>query len=271
MKEVTDYKEVLEALREVKQHAKGFCANFFPMPDRVGGWIAGRRLRMVGYPGVRVFLRAAASFDYLYFFAEEPLQLSIALPGLVSIAPRTLVAELVGKKTGLDDLQSRFNEAGFQHHKTLQRMVRQSRPDDAAIPAQPVETALDGDVKELLELLQRIFDPYADSIPNELELREALSKGCISIVRRDDNIAALMFLEIAGQSATVRYWAVDSRYRNLGLGAVVMRHALRLTAPRRINLWVISANKDAISKYQHYGFIEDGMEDRIMLMQKEAK
>ena len=166
-------------------------------------------------------------------------------------------------------MQSLFVEVGFHHHKTLKRMVRESQPADAVIGVQSVETATESDTDALLALLHGTFDAYADSIPDEVELREALGKGCIHCVRQDGHIAAMIFLELAGQMATVRYWAVNSCYRNAGLGAVVMRHALRLAAPRRMNLWVISANEDAIAKYRHFGFADDGMEDRIMVLEKE--
>ena len=41
----------------------------------------------------------------------------------------------------------------------------------------------------------------------------------------------------------------------------------RCTTSRRVVLWVIADNVDAISKYGHYGFSEDGMIDNIMVSQ----
>jgi GNAT superfamily N-acetyltransferase len=269
MKPVDTFAQVMAAFRAARQGARDFQANLFPSPEKIETWIRRRSLLHEDIGGTHLFVRRTPELDHLYFFAPDRPSLETALGAWRT--PAVAVADVIGKGTGAEDTAACFRRAGFSLHKTLVRMFRAPVEGDTRPPEAPdVEPALPADTAAVSSFLRAVFDPLCDQIPDEAETAEAIAAGGVWVIRERPGLAALIHFERQGQVAQIRYWAVAAGGRNRGTGARLMRTALRLTHPRRVYLWVIQTNADAIAKYRHYGFAEDGLEDRVMVRPKET-
>lgn len=75
----------------------------------------------------------------------------------------------------------------------------------------------------------------------------------------------MLFFETQGFTSTLRYWLIAPEYRLQGVGSGLMhRYFDDNPAIRRFLLWVITANANAIGKYEHYGFVPDGLVDHVL-------
>jgi GNAT superfamily N-acetyltransferase len=114
-----------------------------------------------------------------------------------------------------------------------------------------------------------LLDRHADQIPELDALEVAAANGNILLARVGAELAGLLFFEQWRLSAILRYWVLAERYRNQGIGALLIEWFFRLSGEsRRISLWVVADNRDAIEKYRHYGFERDRLVDQVMLMKK---
>src|SRR5207248_2912846 len=115
-------------------------------------------------------------------------------------------------------------------------------------------------------------DPYRDRIPHDNELAELVTGRKILLIRRGAAVGGVLIFETTGLTSHLRYWYVNQRFRDQGIGARLMRTFLRVSSGgRRILLWVVSGNADAIAKYRHYGFQAESLVDWIMIDKEEAQ
>jgi len=76
----------------------------------------------------------------------------------------------------------------------------------------------------------------------------------------------LLFFEVTGQSSLLRHWLVAPAHRDQRIGARLMRRYFAdCKDVRRFLLWVISDNHNAIDRYRHYGYQQDGLIDQVLI------
>jgi len=242
--------------------------NWFAAPERVDEWIArGSLATLQGERAVLIF-RRDNGFWRVYHVAADMVALSQILSEVCGghEINGVLTTDLVGRATDLEGVAGIYRERGFSDHNCLIRMSR-------AIPAQSVEGCTEGvvfaspeDVEEASAFLRRLLDPYTDQIPEEAEIREAAVRRNLLLVRHRKALGGLLLFETVGITSHLRYWYVDDGARNQGIGARLMHRFLSLTqASKRLILWVVRDNHDAIEKYRHYGFQPEALVDRIMI------
>jgi len=204
--------------------------------------------------------------------AADQSALLAALGKLVEAMPgKLMVADLVGKPEDAMRVAQAYQRHGFVPHAKLMRMQRTGAQPLAKDSATDVELARVEDVSALHAFMQRWLDPLSVQIQSVEELREAVAANAIFLVRDGDGLAGILIQEATGQSTVLRYWHVASHRHGRGIGSRLM-HAFfaRCALSRRVTLWVIAGNADAIAKYHHYGFSADGMVDNIMVRQPEV-
>ena len=77
-----------------------------------------------------------------------------------------------------------------------------------------------------------------------------------------------LFFEVTGQSSLLRHWVVDGAHRDRRVGSRLMRRYFAdCKDVRRFTLWVISDNDNAIDRYKHYGYQQDGLIDQVLMRQ----
>jgi Acetyltransferase (GNAT) family len=259
--------EVFDATQKVKADAPAFCTNFFPVERKLQGWINHGELAGEFLNGAAFFFRRDRDFWHLYFCAKsvEVLEREIALLG--KLQTERIVVDLIGSEGALADLVTLLERAGFRRYSRLQRMTRSTQsglPRASTDKAQVVYADLT-DRDAILDLLNCSFDRYADQLPMPHEIDAAIASRQMLAIKCEGKVAALLFFETQGFTSTIRYWVVSEAFRARRFGAALMHCYLEAQrAVRRFILWVVTANENAIRKYQHYGYAADGLIDHVL-------
>lgn len=265
---VTDGAQIAERIREVRRGSRGFITNFFAGHKQIDAWTRRGDLSLMQGERCLWIRRRDCDFAHLYFFAADSQAIENSLASIVAVSDDTSLAiDLVGRQDDTGLLAEVFRRHGFADQAILVRMslaVGESLAGNSM--ASDVTPALPEDAPALVALLERQFDRYSKQLPDEQEVLEAIDAGNILIVRHNMAIVGLLFFEITGAAATLRYWCVDEAFRGQGVGAKLIRSMFHLCRScRSIVLWVYAENTNAIVRYRHYGFRETDTVDRILL------
>jgi GNAT superfamily N-acetyltransferase len=277
MQPITDSAQLFDAIQRVRQGSSGFTTTFFASREQAQAWIDRTALSYASHDHALLIFRRDRDFHHLYHVAADAKALTAALASLpspdVAAEPgAALTADLVGREADVRALAELYRRAGFAQYTSLFRMVRLADPaavDDYEDPQ--VVFAGPADAPAILAFLERLLDRFAEQTPDLDEIDQAIAKQNIIIVRRGSELGGLLFFETTGQTSILRYWFVDDRHRNEGIGARLIKTFFRLCrGGKRIMLWVIADNSDAIAKYQHYGFRAESLVDQIMIRKRGA-
>jgi hypothetical protein len=271
---------VFDVLQRVKAGAPAFCTNFFPAQAKLQSWIEHGELQVAVGDSAAVFLRKNRDFWHLYFCATSFETLRRGLMGLPVWHTERLVVDLVGQEKTLSDLAAVLKSTGFRPYSRLQRMARPAEPipasqssseavrnsGDSVEDSPPVVLADRSDRDAVLALLESSFDHYADQLPVAHEVEAALASRQMLAIICEQAVAALLFFETQGFTSTLRYWVVAEPFRSRRFGGALMRHYFAIhSAVRRFILWVVATNENVVRKYQHYGYLPDGLMDLVLV------
>jgi ribosomal protein S18 acetylase RimI-like enzyme len=260
--------EVLTAIQKVKAAAPAFCTNFFPAQKKLQDWIAQGELMSETRDGAAFFFKKDRDLWHFYFCGASVAMLRHEMANLPVLKTERMVTDLVGSETALAKVMVSLEEAGFRKYSHLQRMARTGGAGAVAAGGEdaPVVFADASDRKAILDLLESSFDHCADQLPAPYEIDAAIAARQIFTIKCDDELAAMLFFETQGFTSTIRYWVVARRFQSKRLGASLMRHYLAThSAVRRFVLWVVATNENAVKKYQHYGYVADGLIDHVLV------
>ncbi len=274
MQLVSTSDQLRDAVARVPRTSGACTTNFYASATQAAKWITARALRMYEDPKRAVLiLHRDGGLDRLYHVAADLSALSTALATL-SPTPeaRTIVTDLIGKADPLNAVVHSHREHGFSIHTRLLRMQSTTPAQETQSANKGVESASEHDVPRIHQFLAERLDPLSEQVPDIQVIRDAVAARSILVALQGVELVGVLIYEIVGFTATLRYWQVDARSRDMGVGATLMRGFLqRCEGCRRILLWVIASNSDAISKYRHYGFREDGLTDDILVKQVETE
>lgn len=264
---VADPATLTRAIAQVPRTCAGHTTSFFATRERIVEWVRKGTLSVLQAEKALLVLRRDRDFVRVYHVAAEANALAHALSELAQATQTGVyVSDLVGHPSHLVPIVNTYRGAGFATHGQLIRLQRINADENATIIPDGVRPASAADLSSVQELLERQLDPWLEKIPDADELREKINGGAVLVVAQGSGIAGCLVYETTGVSTVLRYWHMDLRLRNRGIGSRLMRSFLhRCAASRRILLWVIAGNTDAIDKYHHYGFHEDGLVDNIMV------
>jgi GNAT superfamily N-acetyltransferase len=271
MQTVETTEQLAGAINRIKQGAARFTTNWFVAPEQAQTWIGRGNLSHVEDTHSLLIFRRDRDFYHIYHAASDHASLARALSSLSSIGASTVAADLVGRPADVNALASVYQGHGFEDYQLLFRMVR--TPGDYSWDGyHDPQVAFAGiaDALEVNVLLNELLDPLVDQIPELDEIRDAAERRKILIVRCGNTVAGILLFEATGLTAILRYWYARHTFRNQGIGARLMKTFFYLCrSSKRIILWVIKNNADAVAKYQHYGFREEVLVDRIMILNTE--
>lgn len=274
MQTVDTVEQLAGAIERIREGAARFTTNWFVTPGQMQAWIGRRALFHVVDRNSLLVFRRDRDFYHMYHAASDHTSLARALStlGSVSASNTTIAADLVGRPDDVAAMASIYRERGFGDYRILYRMLRLSdknSPNDYHDPQ--VVFAGAADAPSVYAFLNELLDPLADQIPELDEIGAAAERRKILIVRRGNSLAGILLFETTGLTAILRYWYSRFAFRDQGIGGRLMKMFLHLCrTSKRIMLWVIEGNEDAIAKYQHYGFREEGLVDRIMVTRMES-
>lgn len=271
MRRLQDWQDYRECVATIPRVTGAYTTNLYAGSDQVEDWCKSGSLNVIEKEGAVLLLRSNRGFQHVYHVAKDKGALAAAL---INLPAGTYTADLVGQAAALDGLSEPYDAAGFAKYAFLCRMALTQQPtiqreNDKAdsIP----EVALIKHAPEISALLDRLLDRFSEPPPSVSELERAAQAGQLLFVRRGEAVAGMLMYELRGQLAHLRLWHVDANARGEGIGRQLMAAFFaRTSSARRKILWVIGDNIRSINIYRHYGFREDGLLDRIMLLRKES-
>jgi ribosomal protein S18 acetylase RimI-like enzyme len=254
------------------RRAGPLVTNFYPVPDKLQRWIERGQLYSMTASNVLFVLRRDRDFLHVSFVTSAAAELATAVRELIASIAETITVDLLGPRDRMAELVDLFARAGFRPQRELHRMTRQV--EHGPPPAEPdpeVVLAGAGDGAALAGMLETELDRFTEQIPDEDEMARAAAERKILIVRADparadSAIAGMLFYELTGRSSLLRHWVVDPAHRDRRIGARLMRRYFAdCRDVRRFLLWVISDNHNAIDRYRHYGYLQDGLIDQVLI------
>lgn len=261
---VRSWDEYERTVGSVRRVSGTYTTNMYALKSQVEQWCASGSLGLIMVDRAALLLRTDRDFVRVYHVAEDLPALAAALQALPA---GTYVADIVGKGSALEDTCDSYVAQGFKTHKFLQRMCRgkvDAPISHASLVASP------GDARLTHAFLERLLDPLTEQIPEIAELEREAKAGHLLLVRRGDTIVGMLLYDLRGATGHLRFWHVDDTARGEGVGRQLMAGFLeRCATAQRLLLWVLGDNERSIAIYRHYGFVADGLLDRIMIQHKE--
>ena len=293
MKQLPSVAAIYEQMGQARR-AGPLVTNFYPVPDKLQRSIERGELFSMTAGNVLFVLRRDRDFLHLSFVASAATELGAALRELIAGVAETITVDLLGPRERVAELTELFVQAGFRGHCVLHRMTKVTKQAEVSPPAPDPEVVFAGrdDAAALAGMLDTALDRHAEQIPDEDEMARAASERKILVVRSGPtigeagsrgvgtptalpagrgsspvgSIAGLLYFEVTGQSSLLRHWLVDPAHRDRRIGARLMRRYFAdCNDVRRFLLWVISDNHNAIDRYRHYGYREDGLIDQVLI------
>jgi ribosomal protein S18 acetylase RimI-like enzyme len=218
-----------------------------------------------------IVLRTDRDIKRLYHAAPDCVRLLKALTTLDEEVDGVQVSELLGRGDNAQPCVDTYRACRFRDHTTLLRMTKiMQSPDHPAVSASACHAHAEH-AFIISDFLGRVLDPLRDHVPTRVEICEAIAARRVLIKSASQEIRGILFYEEEGAGSVLRYWYVDPAHSDEGIGGQLMREYIRLCqGKKRISLWVVADNHDAIKKYRHYGFEFDGLSDRILIRSRRA-
>jgi hypothetical protein len=250
---------------DLARRAGPLATNFYPSPDKLQRSLDRGQLFLRTIGDVLFVLRRDRDFVHLSYVTTSAADLAGAVRELASGVSEPIALDLIGKREQIEALAAPFQRAGFRAHCALHRMTRPGEASPTA-PDPEVVFATEDDGAALSAMLEGALDRFSEQIPDEDEMRRAAGERKVLIIRSGPAIAGLLFFEATGQSSLLRHWLVDPTQRDRRVGARLMRRYFAdCKDVRRFLLWVISDNDNAIDRYRHYGYQQDGLIDQVLI------
>lgn len=261
MKTVNSFDEVRTYISKVRGLRKGFLTNFFPEQKKIDMWTSHECLYVVEGEETAIFLKKDDGFTYILYCATTKEQL---LGALASLPEDTYVFDQIVDARADASLLDGFKAMGFEVRKSLVRMSKINETPEPVADAS-VYDATKEDIPVLDELLHEHFDKYAEQLPTIEELNEFVELKHVIVKRTDDKIAGFIFYDQSPSTLYLRYWLVNTEFRNQRVGSELFHeYNRRGAACKRHMLWVVEDNENAIKRYEHYGYKNEAMKDYVL-------
>lgn len=262
MVKIQSFEEVRNRINRVRSLRKGFITNFFPEQRKIEIWTNHNLLFVEEAEEVTLFIKQDDGFKYLFYCATNKEVLNDVLCSLPS-DEKYVVDQIVDARTD-ESIIDLFKSNGFTIRKSL---VRMSKINENLENYEPDGTykALDIDLHCIQEMLYTQFDKYSEQIPTIDELMDFQKLNHIIVYKVNADIAGFILYDKTASTIHWRYWLVNPKYRNLGIGSLLVQEFKKRAAScRRHILWVVENNENAIKRHKHYGYKFENMKDYVM-------
>ena len=268
MLKVESYEQTQLFTRQIRQQRKGFVTNFFWDANKHPYWLSEGSLQYEESEECVLMAHQNEGFINLYYIAISFDAVAAMIKSLQK--EQDIVVDIVCKGEG-DIEQEAFRQMGFLTYRCLYRMNHVGLLAQADwLKDDGVNYGTKEDAKLVQQSLLKDFDPLCEQLPSLKELEDFAERLQLLIIKDGDKLCGFLIAEITGVSWYLRYWYTSPNYRNLGIGAKLLRASLidGINTKRQM-FWVISDNKNAIKRYEHYGFTRENMNDYVMIKRKQ--
>jgi len=275
MNKLTNYNEIQNTIKLVKENSKGFITNFYSEPEKIKHWIENGQFHKMIIGNTVFFLKEEIEFSRLFYYSSSKEALNNSLSKFNSFIGNTLfVADVIGKESEVQSIAQVFNENGFYLYTTLNRMSRGTTKNDLKKPFAIKNSEIEHSAA-IFTLLHQYFDPIAEQLPTKDEIGNWIKLNHLFLIEERGKILGFVIFDLIGVTAYLRYWFVHPQHRNNKCGSTLLNEFFTRTAETKRQLfWVIQSNDNAISRYIHYGFKNENLFDYVITnknIQYEAK
>jgi ribosomal protein S18 acetylase RimI-like enzyme len=268
MDKVVSYEQIQDMVKQIRTLKNGFVTNFYWDDQKHPYWIIEGSLCYEAKPDCYILVHQANEFSNIYYITTN---IRTFLRHFTEIElENDIVLDVITKGDDIDFI-SVFLSYGFEEYKHLFRMIHTGLMTvEEEYISNTIISANKKDIEALKTVLYDCFDPLAEQLPSNMELSDYIDKDEIFLVRDKDTICGFIIFEIIGVTWYLRYWYTSPDYRNLGIGASLLKASLiRGNNTKRQILWVMSHNENAIKRYEHYGFKRELLNDYVLVKRKQ--
>lgn len=268
MDRIVSYEQIHGFIGEIKNLQRGFVTNFFWDETKHSYWIANQEFFYKKVGDCYLFLRKNDSFWNLFYLSIDMDTVADAIKQIQT--EKDLVVDVVVKGDDKCDVETLAN-AGFVPYKSLFRMSHIGLlAKDKWNIQDDVTFADETDACLVYYSLQSDFNPICEQLPSLQEVKDYIQKNSLLVVKDSNQLCGYLLFELKGKTSWyLRYWYTSPSYRDLGIGAQLLKAALAIgKATKRQQLWVISDNDNAIKRYEHYGFRRENIQDYVLIKRK---
>ncbi len=261
---ITSPRSVLEEIEAVKRGSRSLVTNYYPNEELLARWIGAGDLSRERIAGTTFLFKREEDFLRLLYVSPSPEALGTGLDALAGRS-EILVTEVIAKAASGRALFDLVGRHGFHPYATLVRLSRTGLPAGSfAGLAEGVRLAAADDAPGILRLLVEHFDRFAEQIQSSGEIKREIGAERILVCESDGQIAGFLHFELSGLTSHLRRWFVHPRFRDLHVGSKLLGSYFFLSGKAsRFILWVLQSNENAIKRYIHFGYQEDGLHDAI--------
>jgi hypothetical protein len=264
---LTTFQTILENINQIKSFKKGYLTNFYKTEKDIKSYIKQSKIFYLLESESFFLIIENDSFCNLFFISTSDSQLSKDLSVLKKlIDSKPIVVDIVTKDVFPKEKKV-FEENDFNNYTSLVRMSRLKYDSNTQTESNPnIFFAKSEQVEEILVLLYTNFDQKAEQLPDKVQVLEWISNNCIYTYMYEGKIIGLIIFEIIGITLFLRYWFVNSSFRDRKIGSELFSYFLYAGKETKRQLfWVLQSNENAIKRYKHFGFQAENMFNFVMI------
>lgn len=267
MQPISDYKQILGFFSCIKKQKEGFITNYFYNEFKSDFYIKNNRLFYDEISDSIFIIRKHLDFNYIYFISNDSKALNKSLQEFLMKNRNTYVVEIIGKGESQNDIYQIFIDNKFSLQETLIRMSKIYNADQSTQYADPLIFATLKDTDIIFKFLNNNLDKYSEQIPTVEEVRMMINSNYVLIIKKDQDIAGLLYFEKEGSISHLREWHVNKEFREMKIGSKLLKTYFELSAEcNRFILWVKENNANSIKIYEHYGYKKELINDKILVL-----
>lgn len=263
MDKIISLDQLCIGINSIKSYRKGFLTNFYLDTSKHQHWIDKGIISSINIGNTFFIIKENSTFWNVFYNTFDVNSLQEDLKQFCNMySYKKIVFDVVGKQTNIDNITPCFSCNGLA---PLKRLIRLSKTaENCNHSYDNIEYASLNDIQELQQLLTSNFNIYFEQLPDDYELKMLIENKGVLIQKENTKICAFVIFEKTPTTLYLRYWFVSSDYRGRGTGSKLLRMMFKQgeTCKRLIH-WCLDDNSNALVRYLHYGYKEDGLIDQI--------
>jgi ribosomal protein S18 acetylase RimI-like enzyme len=264
VKLLSSISQVQEALSHGKVLGTKSATNLFVSQENLEKYASQNKLWGVWDTGACLLLRRDRDFFHLYGIYSNVDRFEHLLNDLDN--EETYVADLLGRNNSQLIQEASFRRCGFEIHRELKRIARLPSELDLPPHTQKIEVLSQQYSVQVLDHLEKFFDRFSEQIPELEDIEQAMCQGQIIGTFRDGYLAAFLYYEADTKISNLRFWFVHPDFRDEKIGGYLIRKYLHNLGSSKVShLWVVRDNVNAIKRYEHYGYVDESLTDRVLI------
>lgn len=265
MNKIISIEEIVEQISEIRNLKKGFVTNFYLDVFKHSIWIKNGDFYSYRYGDTIFLIKKNNSFWNIFYNSTNLEELKNAVLQIKNTCEENvLMFDIIGNAEQMDLIKNIFRDLGLYNYCSLVRMSRMTSHVDYEASFDNIKFAKLEQAVYILKQLRIYFDGKTEQIPYLEELEEYIRQNHVLIYCNENIIIGFVIYEKNKTTQYLRYWFVQSEYRDLKIGGTLLkRFFYEGNDTKRQLFWVIKSNENAIKRYRHYGFVEENLFDNV--------